>query len=124
MCREYTTSAISIAGKMGYINGGKELTEAKELTTVKISTEASGQLDKVQERTGVNKQEIVTRAAAWMARQEDSMLALVLGQLNAEDEAVVLEAVAQRIRGAAVAAKVHEEARKQKPGTRRPKSAG
>lgn len=97
---------------------------AKELTTVKISTEASGQLDKVQERTGVNKQEIVTRAAAWMARQEDSMLALVLGQLNAEDEAVVLEAVAQRIRGGAVAAKVRQEAQKQKPGTRRPKSAG
>jgi len=63
----------------------------------KITVKGKEALDALYQKTGVIRVEILGRAMEWLADQDKSLQAIILGQVAAEDEIAILEAIKARI---------------------------
>ena len=67
--------------------------EKKSIKSVKISEHGMKSLTTLYKSSGVLKTEIVSRAIEWLAKQDKSLQAVVLGQLDPQGELAVLDLI-------------------------------
>ncbi|MBW8035694.1 MAG: hypothetical protein FVQ79_08715 [Planctomycetes bacterium] len=64
--------------------------------SIKITDSGKKAMDGLYQKRGIKKVELVGRAMEWLAAQDESLQAIVLGQVNAVDEAEILSMVRTR----------------------------
>ncbi len=65
---------------------------------LEIQTEASTALDKLHGRTGMHKRVIVSRVLEWVARQDQDIIAIVLGAITPRSQEELYRVLARRAR--------------------------
>ncbi len=68
----------------------------QKTTSVKISKASSKCLDKIKKANGVGKIELVSRMAEWLAYQDKTLQAIILGQVDPVDELSLLGIIQSR----------------------------
>lgn len=71
----------------------------EKTTSVKITKKANETLNAVAKDRGIGKIELVSRVAHWFAKQDRTLQAIVLGQIDPVDEMGILELVMARVGG-------------------------
>lgn len=72
------------------------MVEKNKTTSVKISLSAKDCLDKLVKERGIGKIELVNRAIQWLEQQDRTVQAIVLGQIEEEDENAIFEMIKAR----------------------------
>lgn len=68
-----------------------------ETTSVKIFVDAKKKLDELHNQRGVGKVELVSRAIQWLSKQDKTLQAIILGQIEQNDTVAVLDLLRGRL---------------------------
>jgi len=74
------------------------MTEKNVTTSVKISKSGNQCLDKIVEDSGIGKIELVSRMAEWLLSQNKTVRAIVLRQIESQDETEILDMIKSRLK--------------------------
>lgn len=73
--------------------------EKKTLKSVKITVSGKKVVDVFEKKRGLKQYEVLSRMMLWLNAQDESLQAIILGQLDPVDESAVLSLIKTRISG-------------------------